>query len=174
MARLRATTAITLCAASLFLFASPKAHALILIDDYMNDCEKAQIGVCNLSYQEFIALEDWINRNFVAKNTLQKPQELSMSENIGGGTHLLLSNGVLYEIKPEDINRSALWITPFPIHVNRTGDPVYPFELVNKQTKTKVRARLASPKPPMPMQTQPALPPMQTEPVEPPTAPSSP
>lgn len=132
---------------SLGILFSSRAFTLILLDDTMDRDEQKATGVYSLDHNQRAALELWLNKNFVLKTqeNTQSPEELSLAENINNGQRLKLSDGSVYEIFPKDISRAAGWITPFPIEIDSSGDPNYPFKIINKNTGNSLKARQVSP-----------------------------
>ncbi len=128
---------------SLFILSPFEIHPSIIIDDYMTKKEKEEIGIDSLSYQQFLKLEQWINDNFTAKADKEKKDSasLSISENIDGGSKILLSDGSLYEIAKKDTAISAEWLLPHVIQVTHSSDKDYPFLLNNTQSGSTVKAK---------------------------------
>ena len=125
---------------------SVRAHAFLL-DDVMSRDEQHRTGVYYLNHNQRAELEAWLNENFelISKpKPREAPQEITLAENINNGQQLRLSNGAVYQIAPEDVSRAAGWITPFPIQVVPSGDPNYPFKIVNKNTGNSLKAKLIS------------------------------
>jgi hypothetical protein len=117
-------------------------QAQIVLDDVMSRDEQKKTGVANLSRSQKLALEAWINQNFVQKPKGEAPQpELSLSININNGQKLELSDNTLWEIAPDDVQTSAVWITPFPVKITSSGNSDYPCLIVNLNTGASVKAR---------------------------------
>jgi hypothetical protein len=117
-------------------------HAQIILDEVMSKDEQKITGVANLSRNQKIALEAWIDRNFVLKSKEQASlPELSLSLNIDNGQKLQLSDNSLWEIAPGDVATAAVWITPFPVKIEPSGDPDYPCLIVNLNSGISVKAR---------------------------------
>ena len=116
-------------------------------------------GVDQLTPNQKIMLEKWLNDTFVVKTGEQKMEEntLTISLNIRNGQQLQLSDGSLWEINPEDSYTSSTWITPVELTIKKSNNPTYPFWLSNKATGQGVRARkmnpeeMFAPSPPAPM-----------------------
>jgi len=66
---------------------------------------------------------------------------LFLSYNLQNGTLLRLSDGSDWQINPQDVNITSMWLTPIEIAVIPTTDPDYPFKLKNVQTGETVRAK---------------------------------
>jgi hypothetical protein len=144
--------------ASLVCLAST-ASATIILENAMSREEQHRTGVDTLNRNQKAALEAWINKNFMPKNPTPEAKKLYLSVNLEGGKRLILSDGTNYEIHPQDLTTTAVWITPFPIKVAPSGDINYPFMLTNMNTGVTVKARQVPPQtqqqPPMPMPQQP-------------------
>ncbi len=119
-------------------------QAQIILDEVMSRDEQKKTGVANLSSTQKVALEAWLNNNFVlkSKEEAEAPQtELSLSINIDNGQKLELSDNSLWEIAPGDVPTSAVWITPFPVKIAPSGDPNYPCLIINPNSGVSVKAR---------------------------------
>lgn len=114
----------------------------ILLDSVMSKDEQLKTGVNTLSPTQKMELEAWLSRTF----TLKAPEtphaaSLSLTLNIDNGKKIQLSDNTVWEIAPVDIARAAVWITPFPVAVEPSGDVSYPFRIINKTTGNSVQAR---------------------------------
>jgi hypothetical protein len=112
--------------------------AFILLDQMMSSEEQKQTGVAELTNSQKMALEQWIDAHFVEKKS---DKSLYLAFNSNNGKTLQLSDGSVYEVAPQDRLKTALWITPFPIRVEASGDPNYPIKLVNENTGENVKAK---------------------------------
>ena len=132
---------------SLALVASSSLQAQqeIILDQVMSREDQKKTGVANLSMKQKVALEAWLNQNFVLKSKEQTPSvQLSLSINIDNGQRLQLSDDSLWEIAPDDVRTASVWITPFPVKIVPSNDPNYPSMLVNVNTGVSVKARRVS------------------------------
>lgn len=122
-------------------------HAQFMLDDVMSKDDQKKTGVANLSAKQKIALEAWLNANFVPKQPQQKQTEpqLSLSINIDNGQKLQLSDNSIWEVAPEDVPTASVWITPFPVKIVASNNPTYPFLLVNVDNGVSVKVRKSSP-----------------------------
>ena len=136
----------------------------ILLDEVMTKEEQKKTGVYNMTMQQKVELEAWINRTFILKPAAtSQVSGLSLSININNGQKIQLSDGSLWEVAPRDVPTAAAWLTPFPINILPSNDPNYPTMLVDVQTGASVKARQV---------TSAATAPSQ--PSTPPTAPAAP
>ena len=120
-------------------------QAQIVLDEVMSREEQKKTGVTKLTANEKIALEGWLNKNFVLKTKEEAPKtQLSLSINIDHGQKLQLSDNSLWEIAPDDVSKAAVWITPFPVQISSSGDLNYPCLITDVNSGTSVRARPAS------------------------------
>lgn len=131
-------------------FVSPiKAFTFFIFDDMMTRREKEITGIDNLDHNQVQALENWINRNFVLKSEVNKQKapmrDLYLSENFDNGKSIRLTDDSVFEVNPEDIQYSALWITPFPIQTVPSGNPNYPVKIINLNTGSSITARQTVP-----------------------------
>lgn len=114
----------------------------ILLDSAMSKDEQRKTGVSKLSPTQKMELEAWLNRTFTLKAPeTQQATSLSLSLNIDNGKKIQLSDNSLWEIAPADVAKSAVWITPFPVAIEPSGDLDYPFLITNKTTGNSVKAR---------------------------------
>jgi hypothetical protein len=130
--------------ASLALLMTQLQAQDFILDDVMSRDDQRKTGVSTLTIGQKLALESWLNKNFVLKPKEQTPQpqpELSLSINIDNGQKLRLSDNSLWEIAPNDVQTAAVWITPFPVQIKSSGDPDYPCLLVNLNSGMSVKAR---------------------------------
>lgn len=129
----------------LALFFTP-LQAQIVLDTVMSTEEQQRTGVANLSRNQKLALEAWLNKNFVEKEkTAASQTELSLSININNGQKLQLSDNSLWEIAPTDVQTSSVWITPFPVKITPSGNPDYPCLIIDLNSGDSVKARLITP-----------------------------
>ncbi len=119
------------------------AHAVVVIDDMMSKQDMQKTGISKLTAAEKAALEVWLEDNFTPKQ--QKTVPLSLSENIDSGKRLRLTDGSLYAIAPDDTDKTALWITPFPLTITESGDAEYPYLITNQVSGSKVKAKRLEP-----------------------------
>ena len=117
--------------------------AEFILDQAMSPEDQRKTGVAKLNRKQKLALESWINDNFNPKeqNNSQDTGPLSLSINIDNGQKLQLSDGSIWEVHPQDVDISAVWITPFPLQIEKSTNPMYPFLLKNTRTQMSVRAR---------------------------------
>jgi hypothetical protein len=166
----------------LALIAAAPLSAVVDLDQMMSENEKLKTGVAIMTRDQKMELGLWIEQNFTPKvTTPPAPQKnsasLYLSENISGGKQIRLSDGSVYDISLDDTEFTAFWITPFPLTVEPSGDPIYPFLITNSNTGTSVKAKLANPKekiPAPPPVTPPAAPVVPPATTKPPAAPAVP
>ena len=134
-------------AVAAMLVQTTPSFALILLDEVMSKDVQSKTGVANLTPLQKAALEDWLNANFEVKSSKVANQapEVMLSINIEGGRKLQLSDGTIWEVDPNDVVQSSVWITPFPIRIVPSDSTDYPFLLVNKTSGVSVKARKVAP-----------------------------
>ena len=71
-------------------------------------------------------------------------KRIYLTENLYGGKNLRFSDGSLYEIAPQDMDKTSLWLTPFDVQIAESSDPAYPYTLTNPFTQQTVKAKLVS------------------------------
>jgi len=131
----------TLFFATLTLLCS-QLPAQILLDEVMSRDEQQKTGVAKMPRAQKLALEAWLNKNFVLKTqSEQQTSNLSLSINLDGGKRLELSDNSIWEIAPDDVQKASIWITPFPVQISPSGDPDYPCLIINTNSGVSVRAR---------------------------------
>lgn len=109
------------------------------LDDVMSADDQKKTGVSTLNVDQKKALETWVDQQCASNTEQSKP--LTIAENLNSGTQLRLSDGSLYEIAPEDRDLASVWITPFEVKVIPSGDPNYPYKIVNTVTNSSVKAK---------------------------------
>lgn len=75
-----------------------------------------------------------------AKNMLEG-SILHVTVNMSGGKKLLLNDDSLWDIDPEDLEISRLWLSPFPMEITLGGSDLYPYLIINISSQKKVRAK---------------------------------
>ncbi len=130
------------------LFSFP-LNALILLNDVMNKEMRKQTGIADLTYQQRLMIEKWLNDTFILKDVKEKKtdqQEIYLSQNIDGGQLLELSDGSRWEVSPHDLHRTATWLIPFPLKIIFNDDPqdavLYPHVIINQNTGIGVKVRM--------------------------------
>ena len=146
--RLRLSAAISTC---LCLLAPLHAEQFYLNDVMSKEMQK-KTGVDHLSYKQRLALENWLNENFVQRSQpleKKKTEAITLSQNIDNGKILELSDGSMWQVAPEDIERAAFWIVPFPLYFVENNDPSdmseYPMKIVNQNTNLGVKVKQIRP-----------------------------
>ncbi|NDD57767.1 MAG: hypothetical protein EBZ47_00735 [Chlamydiae bacterium] len=174
-----------------FIGASSILSAATDLESQMTLQEKQQTGVVNLSKKQRLALAAWIDENYVPKSQSPSLQEelslqpnppmtqysfgttdavgqLSISMNLQGGQQLVLSDSTRWQIQPQDVGITSLWLSPAPITLRQGTDTNYPFILTNLYSNQSVRAKQI-----VPGQIPPSAPPTDlSKPAQPMTAPS--
>jgi hypothetical protein len=152
---------IFLVAWTAFHFDSLMAYKSYLPETTITDMtpdERRSTGIDKLSSQERKQLQAWINKNYVKRPGSDVAGSYpTISEVLGSGTYVKLSDGSLWKIHPGDVPITQGWITPVEIIVEQSGSSDYPYTLTNSLTGSKVRAQSANQVPSNLMQ-QPATP----------------
>lgn len=148
--------ALTMLVLILFaVFYSDKLLGFIQLNDVMSSAEQKKTGIYQLNDSQRQELEKWINDTFVLKTatpTTPSPAPLTLQENLQGGAQLQLSDGSVYAIAPSDQAKATFWLTPIPMTVSQSNDPMYPVLLTNTLSGVSVRAKQV--KPPLPPSQQ--------------------
>ena len=66
---------------------------------------------------------------------------LHVTINMSGGKKLLLNDNSLWDIDPEDLEISRLWLSPFPMEITLGGSDLYPYLIINISSQKKVKAK---------------------------------
>lgn len=127
------------------LFASSQAFGYIFISETMSKREQQRTGIAYLGANQRLALELWLNENFIPKPPEVVRTDLYLSENLNNGSQIRLNDGSLYEVAPSDRKIAARWITPFPLRITESGDQDYPWLFTNTYTGMKVLVRQIEP-----------------------------
>ncbi len=145
--RLRSCAAVSIC-----LLIQAALHAEFYLNEVMPREVQKKSGVAELTYHQRLALEKWLNETFVLKNpqeTTKKDESLYLSQNIDHGKKLELSDGSLWEVAPDNVERASFWILPFPLYFVKNNDPLdnneFPLKLINQNTGLGVKVRQLRP-----------------------------
>ncbi len=127
-----------------FYLSSATPNHRIFLDDVMSRTKQKNTGVYNLNHNQKLLLEDWINDTFVLKHAPQpaKPANLTITENMAEGQAIKLSNGMIYEVSPDDVPVAMTWLFAFPITIEEGDDPNYPLQMTNMNTNVSINVRL--------------------------------
>lgn len=132
--------------AALTLITSQLCSDQILLDDVMTKEEQKKTGIKKLNYAQKVALEAWLNKNFVLKTKAEViTAGLTLSINIEEGKKLELSDNSIWEVAPNDVPTAAVWLTPFPVKIAPSNDPQYPSLIINTYSGASVKARKLAP-----------------------------
>jgi hypothetical protein len=124
--------------------ASASTAAPIILDEVMTKEEQQKTGINRLSFAQKVQLESWLNKNFVLKTpATSETHSLSLSINIENGRKIQLSDNSIWEIAPSDIQTASVWVIPFPVTIEPSNDPDYPYTITNVNSGVSVRARKA-------------------------------
>lgn len=136
---------------ALLLVATTTAQAAIFLSDTMSKETEKKTGINQLSYEQKLALEKWLNDNFELKSmeaSLRSHAPIYLSENSGNGTSLELSDGSVWEVAPKDRMKASYWIVPFPLRIIENVDPSdkeeYPKVIVNENTGVRVKVKMTT------------------------------
>lgn len=144
------------------------------LDQQMSLQDKQQTGVVNLTLKQRQALASWIDKHYTPigqsplpqqpqapqqppSQMMQQPsmqqntpnQSLSLTINLNNGAELILSDATRWQIHPQDVVISSVWIAPSALSVAAGTDPSYPFVITNLSSKQSVRAKQVVPASPM-------------------------
>jgi hypothetical protein len=123
--------------------------AVEVIDLDMTPQDKKSTGVFKLRDKEKARLQQWIDSHYEkrAQPLAQKPPILvkpMISENFYNGKYIRLSDGSLWNIRPQDTPITQGWITSVEIIIEPSQDPDYPNKLTNTLTGSSVLAKKAT------------------------------
>lgn len=112
-----------------------------------------QTGVDRLSEEQKKALADWISTQmsqtqqnattYSSTDTQPDSIERYLSENIQGGRVLRLSDNTMWEVNPDDVTISRIWLFPFPVKIepDEVTNPAYPYKFTNLRTGTVIHVK---------------------------------
>lgn len=123
---------------------SSNVLGMIQLNDVMSEEDQQKTGISSLSSAQKKELEGWLNQKFVLKASMGKNM-VYLSENLNGGSQIRMSDGSLYEIAPQDRQRSSLWLTPVAMTFDQSGDPNYPVKITNTIMNLSVKAKQIQP-----------------------------
>jgi hypothetical protein len=72
---------------------------------------------------------------------LPRGSVLHLDINMKGGHRLLLNDSSVWDVDPEDIEISRLWLSPFPMEITKGGSSLYPYLIINIQSQEKIKAK---------------------------------
>jgi hypothetical protein len=110
----------------------------------MTDQEKQETGYNSLTKQQQRAWNLWISQNLTPLKGTTQAENLSLSVNSQGGRVLILSDGSKWEVDPDDVHISSIWLTPFPLEIAPSHSEKYPNILINLTSKEQVHVKQIS------------------------------
>lgn len=114
-------------------------------DRGMTPDDRRATGVDKLSPDEKQKMNDWINQHYTPNHlVINSGSHHYVVENLHNGSYIRLDDGNIYAISPDDIQTSSMWILPFPLVIEESNDPDYPYLLVNENTGSSVKAKQSS------------------------------
>ena len=151
----------TISILSALTLATSSLLAVTNLDQQMTLQEKQQTGVVNLTLKQKQALAAWIDGHYTLTseaqssnptqpaqpNAAMQEHALTLSVNSQNGQQLLLSDGSRWQIHPQDVKISSIWLTPITVGLKRGTDPNFPYIITNLSTNQSVRAKQISPAP---------------------------
>lgn len=115
------------------------------LDLEMTPQDKKKTGVFKLREAEKAHLQQWIDSRYEKREVplaqAPVPAKPELSENFYNGKFIRLSDGSLWQVRPQDTAITQGWITPVEIRVAPSSDPEYPFKLSNSLTGSSVLAK---------------------------------
>ena len=143
------------------MLATFQIFAVNVLDTEMSQEDKKSTGINKLSDSEKAALQQWIDANYQKKGaeSLSGSQQVkgiypTLSENLMKSQYLRLSDGTLWNVRPEDVPIAQSWITPVQIVVSQSTNPFFPYKLTNQVSGTSILARKTDK---LPQQSSPQL-----------------
>ncbi len=80
-----------------------------------------------------------------ASKSLPEGSILHLDINMNGGQRLLLNDASLWDVDPEDLEISRLWLSPFPMQITLGGSDLYPYLIINTQSQEKIKVKPSIP-----------------------------
>lgn len=135
----------------LALIAAFHIFAAEVLDTEMNAQDKKSTGIYKLTDKEKASLQQWIDAKYQKRKSSEtsaaepmvKGIHPTLSENLMNSQYLRLSDGTLWNVRPEDVPIAQAWITPVPIVVSQSTNPFFSYKLTNKISGSSVLARKA-------------------------------
>ena len=123
--------------------------AVEVIDLEMTPQDKKKTGVFKLRDQEKATLQAWIDSRYEKREVAleQKPvpaKKPSVSEIFYSGKYVRLSDGSLWNVRPQDTPLTQSWISSADIIITPSQDATYPYKLTNTITGSSVFAKKAT------------------------------
>lgn len=112
------------------------------INDIMSVEDQRKTGVLGLKQRQKMELAKWLvdHGYYEAEKTNSSDDNLTLTMN--DKKDLQLSDGSLWEVAPEDVAISSTWGSNAQVLLERTKNPLYPYNLLNLKTKEKVKVRV--------------------------------
>jgi hypothetical protein len=107
----------------------------------MSPQDQRDTGIYKLSEKEKGALQEWVKNNYTkpaAAPNLPKQKNPSLVENLNNGSYLRLTDGSIWNIRPQDTLISQGWITEVEVVITPSSDLQYPYKLTNSLSKSSV------------------------------------
>ncbi|MDE3046481.1 MAG: hypothetical protein KGJ02_07545 [Verrucomicrobiota bacterium] len=119
-----------------------------ILDHEMTSQEKKETGVYKLSDKQKAALQEWIDIHYEKRQTplaTRSPHKNrpTLSESLLNGSYIRLSDGSLWNVRPQDTPFTQSWINAVEIIISPSNDKEYPYKLTNSLTGTSIYARKA-------------------------------
>ncbi|MBO8131939.1 MAG: hypothetical protein H0Z29_10590 [Candidatus Marinimicrobia bacterium] len=131
-----------------------KNKHILRFDKLMTPEEQKRMGITKLTKSERELLEQWLTNwtlNVLVKATVRSGQTYDgvggshwVSKKIDGGRFIKLEDGSLWEISPIDRINTRLWLVTEEITVIESGNPLYPYMLINSDSEDTAEAKLIS------------------------------
>ncbi len=140
-------TALLLYAATQTMNPTPSINQIMTPED------QVRTGVNKLSPEERNELEEWLQSYAQSKSSKNakkssiKPSFGTLTINARGGQYLILLDGSVWEVSPDDIYTASAWLTSIPLEITYDAtDPnnYYPYILKNQFSGLSVHARQSS------------------------------
>ncbi|MEM8628523.1 MAG: hypothetical protein AAGF04_00360 [Chlamydiota bacterium] len=116
------------------------------LDTHMSPQERQESGLHKLTPEERQALQNWINKHHYVRPGVKQYNQRApeVSEVIGNGAFVKLSDGSIWHIHPGDRLLTQSWISAAEIGIEYKGGSNYGYILENKLTGSTVRAEKSS------------------------------
>ncbi len=123
--------------------------AVEAIDLEMTPQDKKKTGVFKLRDQEKATLQAWIDSRYEKRATALNQKAVpatkpSVTEIFYNGKYVRLSDGSLWNIRPQDTPLTQSWISSPEIIISSSQDATYPYKLTNTLTGSSVFAKKAA------------------------------
>lgn len=145
---------LTLLVSSFISLSLAQDKIILRLDQLMTPEEQKRTGITKLTKSEREALEQWLTNwtlQVLHKATPSSEKTYArvgsghwVSQKIDGGRFIKLEDGSLWEVSSIDRINTMLWLVTENITIIESGNPLYPYKLINSDSGNTAEAKLIS------------------------------